>query len=501
MERGLKEQVIKNSFWAFASSLINRLGALIFTIILARFLLPEGFGLYSIVLSTAMIFYTFADLGINSTMIRYVSHALANNKKKVYAYHRYLLKVKFFLTLAVSSALLVLSYPLALYVFKNSALFVPFITAAFYIFVLSFDTFYTSFFYTIEKVQYVSFKESLSQILRIVFALVVFYVLASSYYVTGIFVSLALISLFLVVFVLYYLKKLIPEAFLYPGKGIRIDKVRILKFAGFLTIASISTIFFSYIDSIMLGMFLKPEFVGFYRAAFSLVSGVSGIILAPAVILLPMFTKLKKSKTENALSQIFKYLTIFAVPAAFGLLILGKYFVRFFYDYSYIPAALPLYFLSFLIIPVVYVSVFLPLFSAREKPQIFAKIIVAVSILNIILNYILIKALLPVSSIWATAGASIATLTSWIFYLIAVVYVSKKELGIAVSFKHLIKPFIASIIMSGAVLYTMTFFKDMTFISGTFEILLGALVYFGALFLIGGIKREDFELVKLLRRL
>ncbi len=214
-----------------------------------------------------------------------------------------------------------------------------------------------------------------------------------------------------------------------------------------------------------------------------------------------MFTKLKKSKTENALNQIFKYLTIFAVPAAFGLLILGKYFVRFFYDYSYIPAALPLYFLSFLIIPVVYVSVFLPLFSAREKPQIFAKIIVAASILNIILNYILIKALLPVSSIWATAGASIATLTSWIFYLIAVVYVSKKELGIAVSFKHLIRPFIAGIIMSGAVLYTMTFFKDMTFISGTLEILLGILVYFGALFLIGGIKREDFELIKLLRRL
>ena len=71
-----KKNLLKNASWGFASSLANRAGGLIFTIILARFLLPEKFGIYSIVLSVSMLFFTFADLGVNSTFVRYISLAL-----------------------------------------------------------------------------------------------------------------------------------------------------------------------------------------------------------------------------------------------------------------------------------------------------------------------------------------------------------------------------------------------------------------------------------------
>ena len=63
----IKQEVIKNSIWNFFMSLIIKTGGLIFTILLARFLFPEKFGIYSLAMSIVMIFLTFADMGINAS--------------------------------------------------------------------------------------------------------------------------------------------------------------------------------------------------------------------------------------------------------------------------------------------------------------------------------------------------------------------------------------------------------------------------------------------------
>ncbi len=494
-DKDIRERIITNSFWNLSRLIINRIGALIFTIILARFLVPEGYGLYSLVLSTSMIFFTFADLGINMTLVRYLSLALKKDKRKIPSYHRYLLKFKFLLSLIVSIIFIFLSYPLAFYVFKNSQLFLPFLVASFYIFILSFDTFYTQVFYSIEKVQYVSLKESINHILRIVFALFIFYFIASYYYIVGIFLSFIIISFFMILFSLFYIKKLIPEFYLKPK--IEVDKRKIRRFVGFVTIASISSVFFSYVDSIMLGVFLSLEYVGYYRAAFSLVFGIVGILSFTNIVLLTSFTKLKDEKNK-IFEKIIKYILIIIVPSVFGLLILGRYFIRIFFGYSYLPATLPLYFLAPLIFPIVLIGIFLSLFSAKEKPEIFAKLILIISIINVVLNLIFIKLFLLISPLWATAGAAIATLISWTIYFVASIYAIKKEFNFLIPFKPLIKPLIASLIMSGILLYTSTLIDDMNLVLGIGVILFGIFIYFSIMFLIGGIKKKDLNLLRVL---
>ena len=494
-ERQLKKRIVKNSFWSFILSSINRLGALIFTIILARFLMPEGYGIYSIVLSIAMIFYTFADLGVSQSFIRYLSYAISKNKKKIADYHKYLLKIKLILSLIVAFLLLCLSYPISYYIFKNPALLLPLLVSSFYIFILSFENFYTQVFYCLEKIKYITLKESLSQILRIVFAVFVFYFVVSSYQILGIFVGLTLTSLFLFFVVLFYIKKLLPELFI--KSEVSINKKRVRRFIGWLTIASISGIFFSYIDAIMLGIFVSPEYVGYYRVVFSLVFGISGLVGFILPVLLPVFTKLNISKTEEVFNKIFRYFTIIAIPSCFGLFVLGKYFIRFLYGYAYLPASLPLYFLSFLIFPMLLVSLFLLLFSAKEKPQIFAKLILITSAINIVLNFIFIKSFLLISPLWATAGAGIATLISWFFYFFASVYVSKKQFNFLIPLKITIKPLIASIIMAGILYSSIYFIKDMNLIFGLIEVLFGATIYLVIMFLIKGIKKEDLNVIKL----
>jgi len=489
------KRIIKNSFWSLSSSMISKIGALIFTIILARFLMPQGYGLYSIVLSVAIIFTTFTDLGIARAFIRYASSAIAEDKNKLSAYYYYLLKIKLFLTITLSVLLLLLAYPLSKYVFNSPELFLPLLISAFYVLVLSFEGFYTSIYYAIEKIEYISLKESFGQVLRIVFALFVVHYVVSSYQIIGIFVALTISTLFLLIFNLYWTRKLYPRMF--KKTKAQIDKKRVGKFVGYSIVASVSGVFFSYIDSIILGIFLLPEFVGYYRAASSLVFGITGILTFPNLVLLSVLTKLEGKRVKNVFNKMFRYISMLTIPAIFGILVLGPYFIKLLYGPHYMPSVLPLYFLSILIFLTVIVGSFLSLFSAEERPEIFAKLILITSIINVILNIVLIKFFLSFASPeWATAGAAIATSASWIFYFVASIHYTRKELRFSIPIRSLIKPLIASIVMFFGVYYLTLTLTDINLPIGIFLVVEGVIVYVVTMLLIKGIEKEDFDLLK-----
>ena len=70
--KGNTGQAIKNSSFQLAITLIAKIGSLLFTIIIARMLLPELFGLYGLALSTIALFLGFSDLGIGSALITFL---------------------------------------------------------------------------------------------------------------------------------------------------------------------------------------------------------------------------------------------------------------------------------------------------------------------------------------------------------------------------------------------------------------------------------------------
>ncbi len=493
----LKNEIIRNSFWSFATSFINRFGALIFTIIIARFLLPERYGLYSLALSISLIFHTFADLGINQSLVRFVSFSLSKNKRKISAYYHLLLKIKIYFTFITSIALLILAYPMSFYIFKNSELFPLLILSAIYIFILSFEGFYSQAFYSINKINYVSLKEFLSQILRIVFVLVIFNFFQQKNYLLLIFASLILITLILLIFSKHYIKKSLPIMFKKSSE--KINKKRVLRFVGFLTIATISSIFFSYIDTIMLGFFVSVEYIGYYRAAFSLILGIAGIFSFLSGALLPTLTKINRNKKEIVFNRAIRYLFIFTIPSIFGLIILSRYFIRLFYGYAYLPATLPLYFLSILIFPITFLGILLTIFSAEERPEIFAKLILISCIMNIVLNLLLIKLLLFISPLWATAGAAMATVLSWLFYLFFAIYLTKKEFNLKVSFKPLIAPLFSSVFMSIIILFGLRVFADISFLNGLFMIILAIISYFLFMILFKGVGKQELEIIGIIK--
>jgi len=61
---GNEGMAIKNSSFQISKTIIAKAGGLLFTILLARALMPELFGLYSLALSTIFLFMGFIDMGI-----------------------------------------------------------------------------------------------------------------------------------------------------------------------------------------------------------------------------------------------------------------------------------------------------------------------------------------------------------------------------------------------------------------------------------------------------
>lgn len=493
-KKSLTKEVLEGSFYNLTATIINRVGGLIFIIVLARFLMPEGFGIFSLATSIALMLFTFADLGINTTMLRYISYSLEKKKKKkAYAYFYYLFKIKIILTSVIAISLLLSAYPLSIFIFKKPELSFPLILSAIYLFFLSIQGFFEFLFYAFKKVNYLSIKEIILQSLRIFLIIFIFLLIAVKYYIIAALLVLIFSTLIVLFLIVVWIKKIEPSIFKKSKE--KIDKKRALKFLGYISIGSISGAFFSYIDIIMLGIFVSAIYIGYYKAASSLVFGIVGFFVF-FNILLPIFVGLKKENYEKVFNKTFKYLMMLVIPAAFGLATLGRYFVRAIYGYDYLSAYLPLFFLSFLLIENIGSGLFSTFFAAREKLRPAVILAVISVFLNIILNYFLISYFLRYSELYAITGAAVATLTSKYLFFIGMGIIIKKYFKIKINKLSIIKPVIASIFMVVILLIINAFIKDMTLVIGILEIFLGAFIYLIAMFLIKGITGKDFELIK-----
>ncbi len=99
----LAKRVFRNILYNSSSVLIANVVGVVVTIYVARALKPELFGIYSLALSIAFLLLTFTDLGINTTLIRYVAHAYGlKDHELVRGYIRSLSKLKVVLVIFTS---------------------------------------------------------------------------------------------------------------------------------------------------------------------------------------------------------------------------------------------------------------------------------------------------------------------------------------------------------------------------------------------------------------
>jgi len=470
------KRVARNAIYRTAALIIGNASGLFLTVYLARLLKPEQFGIYSLTLSIAMLAIAFANLGIDGAVVRYIAyHAGKQDLRKVRGHFRYFLRIKLLLITMVS-ALMVLFSDGAAALFRNSALAKPLVISGFLVLFASIMSFFNSFFVGLQEFKFVFLRQTVYEVSRWIFVIP----LATLFLAAGAVGGVALAYLVTLLLLAFMVLRRYGE-YVFGEADARDENVRV--FMGFMTIASISGIIYAYVDSLMVGYFIGATDVGYYRAAFTIVFAIVGI-LGMADVLFPAFTQLGGNDLSNAVNRLAKYTSAIAFPAAVGLAFLSEGIIKVVYGTGYLAAAQPMVILSFVLIPASF-NYLLTVFGAKEMPQYSAYIITVSMLLNVVLNYFLINAM-------GISGAALATLISRVFSIVLGMYLLYRVLGLGVPIRVSAKPAVCSMIML-AVLVILPPPESLIF--GLVEVVLAALVYLILLFVVRGITREDVRYI------
>jgi len=493
--KNLSNVVIKGSAYNFLSLLASKFGGLIFTVILARMLLPELFGIYALVLSIVTVILTFTDLGIDNTFVRYISDSVGKGKKELSrGYIRYIFKIKFFLILFSVIILLVISKYLSNSVYNNPLIFYPLLFSCLFIISESLRGFFGVIFLANKDFKSAVFFDIALQILKITFSVFAILIFTNSLQISGIFIAF-FVSNFITL-ILMFLVLLKRDKSLLFGKTEEFDKSQVNSYWRYMVFASVSLVFFGSIDILMLGKFVSSEYIGYYRAAMSLVVTISSVF-SLSWAFFPIFTQIKGIRFHRGFNKILRYILTLSIPATAGIIFISKYLIKAVYGDSYIFAAYSIYFLSLLILTTPLIGLYSIIFQSKEKPKIVSKSVLFSLLINILLN-ILVIILFKNKPLFVIAGVGLATSFSRIILLLMLIIYAKKEFNFNIHGIGLRAPILATIVMS---LFLLVFnhFVNINLFWGILEIILGIGVYLGVLISINGIKSEDWELLRNLK--
>jgi len=414
-------QAIKNSAYSFSTTLVQKIGAIIFTIIIARLLMPELFGLYSLALTTIGLFAIISDLGISSTLIRFFSKELAKNKPNTWGYYNHLLKIKFLLTFFASLILILSSYWIAS-IYYDKPIFYALLAGGLYIFITSFLSFFESIYQSFNNFKKSLMRESIFQVLRlIIIPLIIIFSLKFSENILLLNILLGLSFCYLIALIFLFIKRPILS-----GKNLNKEqKKQVNKFILPLTAIALSGVFFVSIDKIMLGHFVSAEFIGYYAAAFSLIGAVMGF-LSFSGALFPIFSRLGGEKLEKGLRKSVKMVLLASFIIILITLIFSPLIIKIIYGTQYSLSTNLLRLLAILIISEPLAAIYSNYYVAIGKTGKMVKLLILAALLNIILNYVLIIALLPRGNLAAVFGAVIATLISRYLFLFGLIIFRKR---------------------------------------------------------------------------
>ncbi len=429
---------VKNSIYKFLEVLFAKGGSLIFTIILARILMPELFGLYSLALSTILIFSAISESGISDAVIRFVSKSIGEKKFiKSRNYISHLGKIKFIFTLLSIFLLLTLSKYVST-VYYQKPIFLALIAGGLYILFAQTTGFFIAIVNSFNNFKDTLIKEIIFQSSRLILVpLAVVYILKSS--LSNETVLLYVISLLAVSYFIsgaYLLGRIKKKKYLVPkSKDLSYSKEKLSskekkevnRFVILTYAIVLSGVFFGNIDKIMLGGFVSAEFIGYYQAAFGLISALTSLG-AFSTVLLPIFSRIQGKRLENAMKKSLKIILLLS-SAIFLLTLLFSHVIIFLvYGKDYLLATNILRLFSILIIIIPITNIYITYFMSESKPGIVTSSLVISTLINVLLNYILIVSLLRYGEIFAVYGAAIATVVSkFIYFGILVIRRNKKR--------------------------------------------------------------------------
>lgn len=429
---GNEGRVIKNSTWQIATTLTAKIGSLLFTIIIARLMLPEIYGLYGLALSTILFMGVFSDFGIGSALMTFISKTIDKNPGKAKGYLYFLTKYKFFL-IALSSLILLISASWLANSYYNKPIYYALLAGVIYLPMTIFSGYLNPIFVAKNNFRPQFIRELIIQVTRLsIVPLSIIYFLSKvpsvEVYLLWIFLLLSLCYLAGGVYLFITAKLRHPFRKTKAQKLNTKEKKELFKFILPLSVTALSGVFFGYIDQIMLGRYVESQFLGFYQAAFNLIASASVIIAFSAAAVFPVFARLKGRQLEQAFKKTKNITFLISIAAAIFTFLTAPLIIQIIYGAEYATATNYLRVLSLLLISFPLISLYTAYYTSQKKTKIFSILLVASTILNIILNYVFINIGLSYSMFHAVTGACVATIVSRYAYLGGLIIFKKQNI-------------------------------------------------------------------------
>lgn len=421
IENGLN-LIAKSSIFVFVAVIFSKLFTYLYRIIIARYYGPEVYGLFSLALMIFGLFIAVTSLGLFDGLIRYISIYRGQNEKDKIKYIISFSSKILFSTSVIAGILLYLSSNfIAINIFHDFNLIVFLRIFAFLIPIQIFTNIYFTIIRSHEKIRVYSFGINiLENILKLISLIVFIYIGIIASYAVSISYLFAIFSG--LVFAYFYCRIKLSYIFLQKQiskKDKSIIQKKLFIYSTPLIFSGIIGSLMFYFDTFLIGYFNNSYYVGIYNSAIP----IATLLLLSSDIFLQMFFPLitreissKKHIVVKELSkQVTKWIFMVNLPLTILILLFPGVFINLFFGEAYISAtnSLRLLALGQFIYSMGIVSN--NMLMSYGKSKILLSNIIVISILNFILNWILIP-------IYGITGAAFATFISFaLLSIIAIV--------------------------------------------------------------------------------
>ncbi len=468
----LAKHLIRSSSWMFASDIIGNLLSFFLVVIIARVLGDTGLGIYSYTFAfVGSIFFIF-DMGI----LYYAAKEMSRDIKNVKIYSGNLLTLR----LASCFLAVIVSVITTFSFSKDPVIYWTVLLASVAMFFNYFSWVFRPVFQAHEKLKF----EALSKIIERIAA-----------FSLGVYFLLILkkgIIAFMLVFVLSYLIFYIIRV-IFTKRIATIDfnfdwtiiKEIIKKSLPFWSIIIFIKLYLT-VNILMISWLTKDyAMAGWYTAASSLLEGLNFIPATTAIILFPtmsnLFVKNQRS-LKNLLNVSFKYYSILVFSISVGIYFLADKIIFLVYSGTFVQSVIVLQMLVWAVTIGFFTQFFGVFLQSINRQNLYAVLIFMAVLLNVILNLILIPR-------FGHVGASMAVIITEIASFI-VLYYSIIKSNFRIKLFRLSLPALVAGMFMGIFLYV---FQNLNLF---FLIFAGAVVFFIVLILVGGIRKEDINLLK-----
>lgn len=466
------QTIFKNMSWLLISQIITSICAFVWTVLMARYLGVEQYGIIGFAISITGILGILDDFGISTHIVRHI----ANNYESAPKYLGNAIPLKL-----IFSIIKVVITLIILILFKRNELTIT-ITLLFTIEMI-FKSYIVSFngcFQAFEEGKYQGIGNTLLTITTLIFILLT---IQTNLGIYGISISYILANLITFIYVYYVLNKHIAK----PKYELDIDFCKTITKLSlpFAVTGILYTIYYS-IDVIMLTNIVGDYASGIYNATYKLISVLTLFYSVYTAVIFPVMSKFYKNDKKLLLisyEKSIKYLMIIIIPIAVATVCYSSDIIHLIYGHQYEVSSSVLSILIWTVCLLFISGANNTLLNASFKEISVTKIYTIAAVFNVVLNLILIPYL-------SYNGAAITTVMSDVLIVLIQAHIIFK-LGHRPNKKLYYD--LAKIIIGSGILGISLYFLHMNM---WVALPVGIIIYFTAIYLLRVFDNDDKYVIK-----